>query len=961
MKHPCTRTGRSLAGMVLILFGLSAYGCGDSGTATEPAELGSLSVSPGSLQPAFNPATTSYTATVSSNVSSTTITASPRVAGDTIRIDNQQTTSQTVTLESPGTEKSVNIVVTETGTGGTSKSYTVRVKREVEDTTLATLSVSPGTLAPSTFDKDTPDYTVNDIDNGVTSVTISATKSNPNTVMQIDSVTAPAGTPSGQATVRLGAPGSTTKVSIAVTAQGGSKNTYTVTINRGASDNSFLRSLSISSGSTALSLVPRFSQAAPDYTVNAASSIESTSVTARLDDTTARMTVNGIDTNSGQARTITLNPAGPSPSPTPILIVVTAQNGSRRTYSVNVIRAALGGNNNLQSLTVSPGTLDPTFSANTTGYTVDVGSGVTSLTVTPRRQNSAASLRVNGQAATSGQPQTITLNGPGSSTIINIVVVAENGSQKPYTVTINRAALGGNNSLQSLAVSPGTLDPTFNASTTGYTVDVGSGVTSLTVTPRLQDANTTMTVNGQATNSGQARTITLNGPGSETIVTIIAIAQNGTPKPYSVRIAREALGGNNSLQSLAVSLGTLDPTFNASTTGYTVDVGSGVTNLNVTPRLQDANATMTVNGQVTNSGQPRTVTLNGAGSSTSINIVVVAQNGSQKLYAVTVNRAALGGNNNLQSLTVTPGTLAPIFRADRIAYTVNVGSTVASINVTATVQDAGASLTMNGQGASSGQLRSIPLDQPGTTTEINVVVNAPNGNPKTYQIDVIREALGGNNNLQNLSVSPGSLAPTFSASTVDYTVSVSSDVSSVTVTPTLQDTNATMTINGQGSSSGQASTISLGAEGSSTSVSIVVTAPNGSQKSYAVTINRAATAAKPATPANAPDLISEDDSCVRLSSTDPCFPPTSDVDNITNVNRPRFRIPQPSAGETPSLYVGTNKDASASFDVGANTLRPSTDLSDGDHTITYTLTNAGGESDPSPALTVNINTTVPVQ
>ena len=262
MKHPLIRTGRSLVGMAVVLLGLSIYGCGDTGTATQPAELGSLSVSPGSLQPPFNPATTSYTATVSSNVSSTTLTATPRVAGDTIRIDNQQVSNQTITLDSPGAEKSVNIVVTETGTGGTSKSYTVQIKREVEDTTLAALSVSTGTMAPSTFDKDTPDYTVNDIGNAVTDVTISATKSNPTTVMQIGSVTVPAGTPSGQATVPLGAPGSPTKVSIDVTAQGGSKNTYTVTINRGASDNNFLRGLTVSRGSTALSLAPRFSQAA---------------------------------------------------------------------------------------------------------------------------------------------------------------------------------------------------------------------------------------------------------------------------------------------------------------------------------------------------------------------------------------------------------------------------------------------------------------------------------------------------------------------------------------------------------------------------------------------------------------------------------------------------------------------------------------------------------------------------
>ncbi len=67
-----------LAAAFLLVIGLIAYGCGDSATVSEPAELGNLSVATGTLQPAFNPATTNYTVELSSNVSSTIITASPR-------------------------------------------------------------------------------------------------------------------------------------------------------------------------------------------------------------------------------------------------------------------------------------------------------------------------------------------------------------------------------------------------------------------------------------------------------------------------------------------------------------------------------------------------------------------------------------------------------------------------------------------------------------------------------------------------------------------------------------------------------------------------------------------------------------------------------------------------------------------------------------------------------------------
>lgn len=182
------------------------------------------------------------------------------------------------------------------------------------------------------------------------------------------------------------------------------------------------------------------------------------------------------------------------------------------------------------------------------------------------------------------------------------------------------------------------------------------------------------------------------------------------------------------------------------------------------------------------------------------------------------------------------------------------------------------------------------------------------------------------------------------------TVNVATDITSVTVTATLQDTNATMTINGQGTSSGVASApITLGEQGSNTNIPIVVIAPNENRRNYTITVNRAAPAA-PAAPASAPDLIAEDDSCPLLEPPDPsnpdpdgCVPGTSRSDNATNVATPRFTVSQPAAGETPSLYVDGAK-VKEGFDQGANTLTPTAALPDGDHTITSTVTNAGGES-----------------
>jgi hypothetical protein len=557
----------------------------------------------------------------------------------------------------------------------------------------------------------------------------------------------------------------------------------------------------------------------------------------------------------------------------------------------------------------------------------------------------------------------IPLGAAGTTTPVNIVVSESGTNSRTYTVLFVRAGLTGNNSLQDLSVSPGTLDSEFTANDLNYSVDVANTVGSIRVTPTLSDPAATMTVSGQATNSGQARTVTLNPAGQPTNIPIVVTAQNGSPKTYQVAVSR-GVSSNNNLQGLTVSPGTLSPAFNENrtSTSYEVNnVASSVTSVTVTPRLRDTTAGMTVNGLATNSGQARTIPLGTAGSNTPIFIIVTAQNGTQKTYTAGVNRAALGGNNNLSALTVSPGPLDDPFNANDLSYTVNVASGVNSITVTPTLQASTASMTVNGQATNSGQARTItPLNPAGQSTLITIQVTAQNTtSQKTYTVNVIRAALGGSDTLQNLTVSPGTLSPAFSvARTLPYTVNdIGSSVTSILVTTTPQDTSASVTINNQG---GNSRFIPLPGGPSSTEIEVLVIAPNGNDRTYLITVNQLAPAAPPA-PTVAPDLIAEDDSC-EPGIPDPavCAPGTSKDDNVTNVITPRFTVAQPAAGETPTLYIDGNI-AKQGFDSGTNTLTPTASLSDGIHTITSTVTNAGGlESPQSPSLSVTIDTVAPV-
>ena len=287
------------------------------------------------------------------------------------------------------------------------------------------------------------------------------------------------------------------------------------------------------------------------------------------------------------------------------------------------------------------------------------------------------------------------------------------------------------------------------------------------------------------------------------------------------------------LLSLMVNPGPLQPAFTSDGTNYTVDVSTSVASVTVAAQPQTAGATVNINGQATTN---RSVLLGAAGSSTVVTIIVTAVSGSQNTYIVTINRAALTGNINLQSLTVTPGTLSPPFTANTRRYTVGVDSTVVSVLVTAQPQDAGAVVSINDQPTTS---LSVSLGAAGTNMQIDIDVMAPNGSQRTYTVTVHRAAivLSGNNNLSALVVSAGLLVPAFDAAILNYDVAVPNTTADTVVTATVEDSTAALTINGSPAISGVPSPSILLAVGPN-SIPIVVTAENGTPKTYTVMITR---------------------------------------------------------------------------------------------------------------------------
>ena len=121
------------------------------------------------------------------------------------------------------------------------------------------------------------------------------------------------------------------------------------------------------------------------------------------------------------------------------LRVTDGTDGSTGTVTITVTAPVLSADADLSSLTISEGTL-PTFAAATTSYAVDVDNDVPSVTLTPTTADTAASVTVDGATVTSTEASNPIDLAPGVAKDIRVVVTAEDGTEKPYTIIVTRAA-----------------------------------------------------------------------------------------------------------------------------------------------------------------------------------------------------------------------------------------------------------------------------------------------------------------------------------------------------------------------------------------------------------------------------------------------------------------------------------------------------------------------------------------
>ncbi|RNL41266.1 autotransporter domain-containing protein [Ochrobactrum sp. MH181795] len=442
------------------------------------------------------------------------------------------------------------------------------------------------------------------------------------------------------------------------------------------------------------------------------------------------------------------------------------------------------------------------------------------------------------------QPGDMDING------IAIGALAANGGSISNSAN-DSAALTLNNVGVTSGVLVYTARPTVTLSTSSTQFDAIKNVTVTFSEPVTGftfgdfDISSAGAINGTmhslATNDNITYTfvVTMSGSGVTTLRiragSVVNVAGNGNFSSNALNLILDPLP-NPDLQNLIPSTGTLAPAFAPNTNSYTLNVANDVENISFIPSLADTNATViTVNGASTPNGTSSAAIPLVVGSNT-VTTTVTAQDGTTtKSYTVNVIRAQ-SGNAELVGLVPSAGSLDPAFSPSATTYALAVPTETSSLQLTPTSADPTATITVNGAAVASGSASSaLPLGI-GTTT-LTVVVTAQNGTTRSYTVNVTRAA-SADATLAGIVPSVGSLDPAFDKETLSYSLNVENTVESITFAPTVSEPSARVTVAGSSIASGSSSApigLTIGAN----TVSIVVTAPSGANRSYTVVVNRA--------------------------------------------------------------------------------------------------------------------------
>ncbi|HEX2934480.1 MAG TPA: cadherin-like beta sandwich domain-containing protein [Bacteroidales bacterium] len=185
-------------------------------------------------------------------------------------------------------------------------------------------------------------------------------------------------------------------------------------------------------------LSPAFASNVFNYSVNVGNTVAVISFTP-LAVTGITIKINGVAVNIGQkSAAIPLNVGNNM-----ITADVTASNGMKNTYTINVVRDD-GAGSLLSGLSVfdvdleSNLALTPAFTSSTFNYTGTMGADSSAIKIIPYANNKSASIQVNSISVPAGQQSQLISLSPGTNIIT--VVVTSSGVSNTYRIVITKTS-----------------------------------------------------------------------------------------------------------------------------------------------------------------------------------------------------------------------------------------------------------------------------------------------------------------------------------------------------------------------------------------------------------------------------------------------------------------------------------------------------------------------------------------